>query len=94
MFKEKENKWTRERSFWEVNGGDLAVLVTALFFLVLTVGGIVFLIIQPRVPGLHELFSDPPPDPAQQQLHLAPGESEIRLYPGKPVTPPPPAPKK
>lgn len=90
MFKDKENKWTRPRSFWEVNGPDLMVLLTAGFFLVMTVGGIAFVILQPRVKGLHELFSDPPPAASapDQKLHLAPGETEMNLFatmPAKPV---------
>jgi hypothetical protein len=91
MFKEKENKWTRPRGFWEVNGPDLAVLLTAAFFLIMTVGGIAFVIIQPRVRGLHELFSDPPPvaaAPVDQKLHLAPGETEMKLYSTAPAKPP------
>jgi hypothetical protein len=91
MFREKENKWTRERSFLEVNGGDIVMVIVALFFLAMTIGGIAFVLIQPRIPGLHELFSDPPPPPPpDQKLHLDPGESEMRLYPGKPIAPPPP----
>ncbi|MBV9550475.1 MAG: hypothetical protein JO256_12475 [Alphaproteobacteria bacterium] len=90
MFKEKPNKWTRERSFLEVNGGDILMLMTALFFLALTVGGFYVLLFHPRIPGLAELFSDAPPGPPpDQKLHLAPGETEIKLYPLKPATPPP-----
>jgi len=89
MFKEKENKWTRPRSFWETNGPDLMVLLTAAFFLVMTIGGIGFVILQPRIHGLHELFSDPPPaaPAASQTLHLAPGETEMKLFavPAKPA---------
>ena len=92
MFKEKENKWTRPRSFWETNGPDLMVLLTAVFFLIMTIGGIAFVILQPRVRGLHELFSDPAPAasaPAPDRaLHLAPGESEMKLYPTTPAKPP------
>ena len=93
MFKEKENKWTRERSFLEVNGGDIVMLVVCLFFLVMSIGGFYVALFQPHIAGLSELFSDPPDraiPPPDQKLHLAPGEQEIQLYPGKPVTPPPP----
>ena len=93
MFKEKEDKWTRPRGFWEANAGDILMLITALFFLVMTVGGIGFVLLEPRIEGLHQLFSDPPrvaQPPPDQQIHLAPGEQEIRLYPGKPAVPPPP----
>ena len=88
MFKEEENKWTRPRGFWETNGPDVMVLLTATFFLVMTVGGIAFVILQPRVRGLHELFSDPPPaPPIDQKLHMAPGETEMKLYPVAPAKP-------
>ena len=92
MFKEEENKWTRPRGFWETNGPDVMVLLTATFFLVMTVGGIAFVILQPRVRGLHELFSDPPPAASapDQKLHLAPGEAEMNLV----ATPAKPAEKK
>lgn len=91
MFREKENKWTRERSFLEVNGGDIVVVAICLFFLAMTLGGVFVLFFQPHIPGLSEAFSDPPAraiPPPDQKLHLAPGEQEIRLYPGKAVTPP------
>ena len=91
MAKEKPNKWTRERSYWEENGGNIVLLVTAFFFLVLFVGGIVFTLVKPRVPGLSELFSDPKPpprNPMDQKIQLAPGEQEIILFPTRPKTPP------
>jgi len=90
MFKEKENKWTRPRSFWETKGPDLMVLLTASFFLLMTIGGIAFVILQPRVRGLHELFSDPPPAASvpDQTLHLAPGETEMKLFTAPPAKPP------
>jgi hypothetical protein len=86
MAQEKPNKWTRERSFLEVNGGDILMLFTALFFLVMTVAGVYVFVFQPSIPGLHQLFSDPGPvgPPPDQKLHLAPGETEIKLYPAKP----------
>ena len=88
MFEEKENKWTRERSYWEVNGPDLALFLTAFFFLILTVGGIGFVLIEPRINGLHQVFSDPPPaPPIDQKLHMAPGETEMKLYPVAPAKP-------
>jgi len=91
MFKEKENKWTRERGFWEVNAGDLVTLVTAAFFFVLTVAAIFIFLFRPHIPGLSDLYSAPPPQwPANQKLHLAPGETEMRLYPAKPAKPPEP----
>jgi len=85
MFKERENKWTRPRGFWEVNSGDIMMLVTALFFGALTIAGFAFFLFQPKVPGLSELFSDPPPP--QGPIHLAPGEQEIQLFqkPGVPA---------
>jgi len=95
MFKEKENKWTSERSFLAVNGGDIVMLAVCLLFLAMTIGGLYVAFFQPHIQGLSELFSDPPAraiPPPDQKLHLAPGEQEIRLYPSKPVTPP--APKK
>jgi hypothetical protein len=96
MDQEKPNKWTRPRGFWEVNGGDILMLFTALFFLAMTVAGVYVFVFQPTVPGLHALFSDPAPTsqpgpPPDQKLHLAPGETEMRLYPSKPK---PPQPKK
>ena len=96
MFKEKEDKWTRPRGFWEANAGDILMLATALFFLAMTIGGVAFMLLQPRIEGLHQLFSDPPAramPPPDQKLHLAPGEVEVPIYPGKPVVLPPP-PKK
>ena len=92
MTEAKPNKWTRPRGFWEVNGGEIVMLFTALFFLALTVAGVYVYISQPSIPGLHALFSDAPPGPPpDQKLHLAPGETEMRLYPSKPK---PPEPKK
>ena len=91
MFKEKENKWTRERGFLEVNAGDLVTLVTAVFFFVLTVIGFFIFLFQPHIPGLSDLYAAPPPaPPADQKRHLAPGETEMRLYPVKPAKPPEP----
>jgi hypothetical protein len=88
MFKEKENKWTRPRGFWETRGPDVMVLLTASFFLIMTLGGIAFVILQPRVRGLHELFSDPVPVASpNQKLHLAPGETEMNLFPARPAKP-------
>ncbi|HVZ28532.1 MAG TPA: hypothetical protein VG798_07760 [Rhizomicrobium sp.] len=95
MFREKENKWTRERSFLEVNGGDILMLIVCLFFLAMSVGGFYVAFFHPRIPGLSELFSDPPAPrgpPPDQKLHLAPGEQEIILFkktPAKPANPPP-----
>ena len=89
MTDEKPNKWTRPRGFWEVNGGDILMLFTALFFLVLTVAGVYVYVFQPSVPGLKAIFSDPPPGPPpDQKLHLAPGETEMQLFPSKPGNPP------
>jgi hypothetical protein len=88
MFKERESKWTRERSFLEVNGGDIMMLCLALFFLSLTIGATYVVLFQPRIPGLHELFTTPVSGPpADQKLHLAPGETEMRLYPAAPANP-------
>src|SRR4051812_5090151 len=96
MKKEEEtNQWTRERSYLEQHGPDLLMLLTAVFFLVLTIGGVAFILIQPNVPGLRNVFSDPPPprpNPMDQKLHLAPGEHEVILFPTKPKTPPAPKP--
>jgi hypothetical protein len=73
--------WGRKRGFWALYGGDLLMLVTALFFLGLTISLIAFVLIKPKVPGLSELFSDTPPPPQiQQKLHLQPGEQEIILF--------------
>ena len=58
MAKEKENKWTRERGFWEVNGPDILMLSTAGFFLVLTVIGIGFFLLQPQLQGVFNSFHD------------------------------------
>jgi hypothetical protein len=96
MFKDRDDKWTRQRGFWEINGGDFLMVGVALFFLTLTVIGVYVVIAQPQIKGLHELFSDPlPSPPADQKLHLAPGEQEILLF-KKPVAPPakPAEPKK
>jgi hypothetical protein len=93
MFKDRDDKWTRQRGWFEVNGGDVLMLGVAIFFLTLTVGGVYVVIAQPRIKGLHELFSDPPPAPVAQPLHLAPGEQEIILFkkplpaPAKPAEP-------
>ena len=99
MAKEKPNKWTRERGFLEVNANDILVWAVSLIFLTLTVGGFFVIIVQPHIPGLSELFSDPPPPrytgtPPDQKLHLAPGETEMKLYavpakkPDQPKEPP------
>ena len=91
MAKEKPNKWTRERTFWEEHGGGIVLLVTSLFFLVLFVGGVIFMVVKPEVPALKAVFSDPkppPPNPRNQKLNLAPGEQEILLFPVKPKAPP------
>jgi len=91
MFKEKENKWTRERGFWEVNAGDLVTLATAAFFFILTIVGFYIFLFQPRIPGLSDLYAAPPPQPpADQKLHLAPGETEMRLFTVPPKKPPEP----
>jgi hypothetical protein len=94
MAKEKPNKWTRERTFLEEHGGDILVWGVSLFFLILMVGGLYVAIFQPHIRGLSEAFSAPPvryAPPADQKLHLAPGETEMRLYPvtpAKPAAPP------
>jgi hypothetical protein len=79
MAEEKPNKWTRPRSFWEINGGDILMLATALFFLAMMVAGVYVYIFQPSIPGLKAVFSDsaPPGPPPNQKLHLAPGETEM-----------------
>jgi hypothetical protein len=91
MFKEKENKWTRPRGFWSTRGPDIGVMLISSFFLLMSIGGIAFVILEPRVKGLHELFSDPTPAAAapapDRALHLAPGETEMKLFtvPAKPA---------
>jgi hypothetical protein len=91
MFKEKENKWTRERGFWEVNAGDLVTLATAAFFFILTIAGFYIFLFQPHIPGLSDLYAaPPPPPPADQKLHLAPGETEMKLFTAPPKKPPEP----
>lgn len=93
MAKEKPNKWTRERSFLEVNMGDIMMWIMCLFFLAMTLGGFYLVFFHPHIPGLSEVFSSPPPrvaPPPDQKLHLAPGETEMRLYPTAPKKPPEP----
>ena len=81
MFKDRDDKWTRQRGFWEINGGDFLMVGVAVFFLTLTVIGVYVVVVQPQIKGLHELFSDPPPaPPPDQKLHLVPGEQEIILF--------------
>jgi hypothetical protein len=91
MADEEPNKWTRERSFLEVNLGDILMWLVCLMFLALTVAGFYFVFAHPHIPGLSEAFSSrpagPPPD---QKLQLAPGETEMRLYPANPKKPPEP----
>ena len=90
MFRDKENKWTRERSFLEESGGDILILVVCLLFLGVTAGGFYVAFFHPHVPGLSEYFSDPKPPPPDQKLHLAPGEQQIQLLPESPKKPPEP----
>ncbi|HJR57034.1 MAG TPA: hypothetical protein VJ798_10665 [Rhizomicrobium sp.] len=91
--KDEINPWTRERSFWQKNGGDLAMLVTSVFFLGLTIFLVGFLLVKPGVPGLSNVFKDPPPPPRQaEKFHYSvPGEVEVNIAPGKPIILPPPA---
>jgi hypothetical protein len=92
--KDEINPWTRERTFWQKNGGDLVMLVTSVFFLGLTIFLVGFLVIKPEVPGLSNVFKDPPPPPPRQaeKFHYSlPGEVIMDITPGKKVVPPPPA---
>ena len=94
-----ENKWSRERTLWEKNGPDIGIIAVSVIFLGLTVMAAGFVLFKPEVPGLNKLFKTPPAPPPQpsfdQKFHYSvPGESEIRLYPGKPVQLPPPPPAK
>jgi hypothetical protein len=95
--KEETNPWSRERTFWQKNAGDIVMLATSLFFLVLTIAAVGFLLIKPEVPGLSNIFKDPPPPPprrqADQKFHYSlPGEAEVLIFPGKPVQFPPMSP--
>jgi hypothetical protein len=101
MAREDVNKWTRERSFLQKHGGDLLMLATAVFFLALAIGAVGFVLIKPEIPGLSNVFKDPPPpprNPMDQKLNLAPGESEVILFDANrkpvPVVPPAPPPPK
>jgi hypothetical protein len=98
MADKHDSKWTRERSFLERNGPDIGIVIICCFFLVMMVLGTGFVLLKPEVPGLSNLFKEPPPpprDPMTQKLTLEPGEQEIILFktPGKPVPQPkvPPA---
>jgi hypothetical protein len=97
MAKDEKNPWTRERSFLQKHGGDILMLVTSVFFLGLTIAAVGFLLIKPEVPGLSNIFKDPPPARAnprrqaeQKFQYSVPGEAEVLLFPGKPVQLPPP----
>ena len=94
MAKEKPNKWTQERGFLETNGPDILIWMVSVTFLVLMVVGFYFVIFEPRIPGLHEVFSSPPPQksgpPPDQKLHLVPGETEMKLYTAPAKKPPEP----
>jgi hypothetical protein len=94
--KDEINPWSRERSFWQKNGGDLAMLVTSVFFLGLTIFLVGFLVLKPGVPGLSNVFKDPPPAPPRQAekfYYSVPGEVIMNIAPGKPIVPPPPPPQ-
>lgn len=95
--KEEINPWSRERTFWQKNAGDLVMLVTSVFFLGLTIFLVGFVLIKPGVPGLSNVFKDPPPPPPrrgadQKFLYSLPGEAEVLIFPGKPVILPLPPP--
>lgn len=103
MFKDKDDKWTRERGFWEVNRGDILTMVVAVGFLIIFIGSLLYLYgpwrILPPIPGLTAPAVQepaPPPGPSyDQKFHYSlPGEAEVLIFPGKPVILPPPAPQK
>ena len=93
-----DNKWTRERSFWERNGPDIGIITVSVIFLGLMALGTGFVLFKPEIPGLSAAFKPPPPpkpDPYAQKLTLEPGEQEVLLFkrPAKPPAQPqaPPA---
>lgn len=93
-----DNKWSRERSFWERNGPDIGIITVSVIFLGLAVMGAGFVLFKPEVPGLSTLFKAPPPpkpDPYAQKMTLQPGEQEVFLFkrPANPAAKPeaPPA---
>ena len=100
MFRDKDDKWTRERGFWEANRGDILTMGVAVICLLLFIGSLVFLLgpwrLFPQVPGLNTpVVSEPPrPSPDQKFHYSLPGETEVLIFPGKPVILPPPPPEK
>jgi hypothetical protein len=95
-----ENKWSRERGYWERNGPDFGIIIVSVIFLGLMVGAAGFLLFKPEIPGLADAFKAPPPPPPpgpsrDQKFHYSvPGEAEVLIFPGKPVQLPMPAPEK
>ena len=88
-----DNKWTRERGFWERNGPDIGIITVCVIFLGLAVLGAGFVLFKPEIPALSAVFKPPPPpkpDPYAQKLTLQPGEQEVFLFkrPTGPPTPP------
>jgi hypothetical protein len=94
MAKEKPNKWTREPGFLEANLSDIMVWTVSAIFLVLMAVGAYVVLFQPRIPGLSDAFSTPPPakagPPPDRKLHLVPGETEMKLFTTPSKKPPEP----
>jgi len=99
MFRDRDDKWTRERGFWEANRGDIVAIAGAVFFLILFIGGLVFLLgpwrMMPPIPGLStpmepEQAAPAVPSPDQKFHYSVPGESEVLIYPAKPRPQPAP----
>jgi hypothetical protein len=95
-----ENKWTRERGFWERNAAEITTIVACVIFLFLMVGAVGFVLFKPEIPGLSNAFKAPPAPPPgppghnQKFLYSVPGEVEVLIYPGKPVQIPAAPPQK
>lgn len=91
MFRDKDDKWTRERGFWEVNRGDILTMAVAVICLLLFVGSLVFLLgpwrVVPEIPGLNAPAARGLPQPSHdQKFHYSvPGETEVLIFPGKPI---------
>jgi len=93
------NKWTRERTFWEKNGAEIGIIAVCLVFGGLMIAATAFVLFKPET-GIGKIFEAPPPpvptgpSPDQKFHYSVPGETEVLIYPGKPVILPPPAPEK
>ncbi len=85
---------SRERSFWQKNGGDLAMLVDVGLFP--GIDHLPWIFVRSRgFPASATSSRIPPPAPPRQAekfYYSVPGEVIMNIAPGKPIVlPPPPA---